>query len=118
MDKLTKNFTVNEMKCPCCGECNMDDSFMTSLQDVRSKCGFGFRVNSAYRCKKYNTEVSKNTRGQHVTGRAVDISMKDRYKRFVLLKASIAHGYFKDIAIAKTFIHLGRGNVKNGVGVY
>jgi hypothetical protein len=82
MAKITKNFTTNEMQCPCCDKCDMDEGFMISLQDVRSRCGFGFRVNSAYRCEEYNNKVSKNTRGQHVTGQAVDISMKDRYKRF------------------------------------
>ena len=44
--------------------------------------------------------------------------MKDRYRRFKLLKEAIGCEYFKDIAIAKTFIHLGKGNVKNGVGIY
>ena len=118
MAKLTKNFTTNEMKCPCCGKCEMDDNFMEALQDIRSKCQFGFKINSAYRCGIYNNKVSKNTRGQHATGHAVDVSMKDRYKRFKLIKKAIECGYFKDIAISKTFIHLGRGNVKNGVGVY
>lgn len=115
---LTKNFTEKEMQCPCCGACNMDDGFMKALQDIRTACGFGFKPNSAYRCKKENTRVSKNTRGQHITGEAVDISMKDRYKRFKLLKEAIECGYFKDIAVSRTFIHLGRGNVHNGIGVY
>ena len=96
----------------------MDDGFMDALQDIRTKCGFGFKVNSAYRCDEYNEKVSKNTRGQHVTGYAVDISMKNRYKRFKLLKEAIECGYFKDIAVAGTFIHLGKGNIKNGIGVY
>ena len=107
MAKITKNFTTNEMQCPCCGKCEMDKEFMENLQKVREVCGFGFRINSAYRCAKYNAKVSKNTRGQHSTGEAADISMK-----------AIKCGYFKDIAISKTFIHLGTGNVKNGVGVY
>ena len=118
MAKITKNFSVKEMQCPCCSACNMDYEFMENLQEIRTICGFGFRVNSAYRCSEYNNKISKNTRGQHVTGYAVDISMKDRYKRFKLIREATASGYFKDIAIAKTFIHLGKGNVKNGIGVY
>ena len=27
MAKITKNFTTDEMKCPCCGECEMDGKF-------------------------------------------------------------------------------------------
>ena len=118
MAKITKNFSVSEMQCPCCDACDMDDEFMRNLQEIRTICGFGFRVNSAYRCEMYNNKVSSNSRGQHANGQAVDISMKDRYKRYALLKEAIASGYFKDIAIAKTFIHLGRGNTKNGVGIY
>ena len=47
MAKITKNFTTDEMKCPCCGECKMDQQFMANLQRVREQCGFGFRINSA-----------------------------------------------------------------------
>ena len=118
MSKITKNFSVKEMQCPCCGECNMDFQFMEELQRIREICDFGFRVNSAYRCEIYNNKVSSNSRGQHANGQAVDISMKDRYRRFKLLKEAIGCEYFKDIAIAKTFIHLGIGNNKNGAGVY
>ena len=118
MEKITKNFTKKELQCPCCGECKMDESYMKALQKLREICGFGFKVNSAYRCSKYNATVSKNTRGQHSTGQAVDISMKDRYKRFKLLKNALELGFFKDVAISKTFIHIGKGNIDNGVGVY
>ena len=118
MSNITKNFTTDEMKCPCCDACEMDMEFMNNLQEVREKCGFGFRVNSAYRCDKYNAKVSKNTRGQHSTGEAVDIKTTDRYRRRNILREAMMCGYFKDIAIAKTFIHLGKGNVKHGIGVY
>ena len=118
MSNITKNFTINEMKCPCCKECDMEQEFMENLQSLRELCAFGFKINSAYRCQKHNSSVSKNTRGQHAQGLAVDISMKDRYKRFALIKEAIICGYFKDIAISKTFIHFGRCNIKNGVGVY
>ena len=118
MSNITKNFTTKEMKCPCCDECDMDMEFMENLQEVREKCGFGFRINSAYRCDKYNAKVSKNTRGQHSTGEAVDIKTTDRYRRRNILREAMMCGYFKDIAIAKTFIHLGKGNVKHGIGVY
>ena len=62
MAKITKNFSVSEMQCPCCGKCDMDDDFMKALQDIRTRCGFGFKVNSAYRCKIYNNRVYSNSR--------------------------------------------------------
>ena len=118
MAKITKNFTTDEMKCPCCDACEMDKDFMDALQNVRTICGFGFRVNSAYRCEEYNNKVSNNTRGQHAKGQAVDISITNRYKSHAILKEAILNTYFKDIAIAKTFIHLGEGNTNHGIGVY
>ena len=97
MAKITKNFTTDEMNCPCCGKCKMDEIFMGALQVIRDLCGFGFKVNSAYRCSEYNGKVSKNTIGQHSTGQAVDVSMKDRYKRYALIREAMECGYFKDI---------------------
>ena len=44
--------------------------------------------------------------------------MTNRYKRHALIKEAILNSYFKDIAIAGTFIHLGEGNINHGVGVY
>ena len=46
MAKITKNFSVKEMQCPCCGECDMDFQFMEELQRIREICDFGFRVKS------------------------------------------------------------------------
>ena len=118
MPRITENFTTNEMKCPCCGECNMDSSYMADLQEMRTICGFGFRVNSGYRCKSHNAKVSKNSKNDHTRGRAADIHMTDRYKRFILLQHLLSSSHFCDIAIAKTFIHIGKGKSKSGIGVY
>ena len=115
---LTPNFAEKEMECPCCGFCDMDSDYMDNLQALRSVCNFGFKVNSAYRCKDYNTKVSSNSKGQHTTGEASDIHVTDRYKRFTMLKIATGMGYFKDIAIGDNFIHFGKGNVKNGIGIY
>jgi len=118
MAKITKNFTEKELECPCCGKVKMDNYYMAKLQEIRTACAFGFKVNSGYRCKAHNAEVSKNSRNDHTRGRAVDIHMTDRYKRSTLLKHLLGSGYFCDIAIAKTFIHIGRGKSKSGIGVY
>jgi len=96
----------------------MDDTFMEKLQLLRDKCSFGFKINSGYRCEEYNAKVSSNSRNQHTHGLAVDISLKDRYKRYTFLYYALDMGFFKDIAIAKTFIHLAKGNKQNGIGIY
>ena len=115
---LTKNFTSEEVACPCCGEASMDTEFMAKLQILRTHCGFPFVVTSGYRCKAHNDEVSPNSQGDHTRGLAVDIKIKDRYKRATILQKALNIGYWKDIAIAKDFIHLGKGRTKQGIGVY
>jgi len=118
MAHITKNFTEKELQCPCCGKIEMDYAYMVDLQELRTLCNFGFKVNSGYRCESHNAKVSKNSQNDHVKGMAVDIHMTNRYKRAKLLKNLLNSGDFKDIAIAKTFIHIGRGKAAQGVGVY
>ena len=115
---LTENFTDRELKCPCCGVCKMDEHFMMELQGLRDVCNFSFFVTSGYRCEKHNAEVSKRSVNDHVKGCAVDVKCAHRHQRAKILKEALDGGYFKDIAIAKTFIHLGRGRTHQGVGVY
>ena len=118
MAKLTKNFAEEEFFCSCCKKQEMDDEFMRQLQDVRSSCGFGFKINSGWRCDEHNAKVSKNSMGDHTRGLACDVHVNDRYKRASLLRFALNSDYFKDVAISKTFIHLGRGRNKQGIGIY
>jgi len=48
----------------------------------------------------------------------VDIHCNDRNKRARFLMHLLVNSYFKDIAIAKTFIHIGKGRSHQGLGVY
>ena len=118
MKKLSKNFNDVEFLCPCCDKQEMDEYFIKELQKVRTSCDFGFKINSGWRCEKENTRVSKKSMGDHVRGLAVDVHINNRYKRALLLQYAINSRYFKDIAIGTTFIHLGKGRSKQGVGVY
>ena len=118
LPKLTKNFSESEFSCPCCGNSEIDSEFVFKLQELRTSCNFSFKVNSGWRCEEYNTKISKKSMGDHTRGLAVDIHLNDRYKRATFLQYALSMGYFKDIAISKTFIHLGRGKSKQGVGVY
>jgi len=116
--KLTNNFTTDELKCPCCGNCEMGHTFMDNLQELREWCSFPFKINSGWRCVEHNKKVSSNSRGQHTTGQACDVAVDNRYRRAKLLHGALKMGTFKDIAVAKTFIHLGYGNQNQGIGIY
>ena len=116
--RLTENFIDNEFYCPCCRKQEMTEEFLLQLQILRTKCNFPFKINSGWRCETHNAKVSSSSRNQHTAGCAVDVSVKDRYKRETFIKYVLESGYFKDIAVDKTFIHLGKGNKNQGMGVY
>ena len=106
---LTKNFTVKEMACSCCGESKMDVRFMDMLQALRSVLDRPLVVASAYRCPEYNNKVSSTgTDGPHTTGKAVDIGIS-RADAVDLLEKALMIG-FTGIGIQQKgtgrFIHL------------
>ena len=73
---ITPNFSSDEVQCRCgCGENEMDEEFMRMLQQLREEAGFAFRLSSARRCLKHNSNVSshKTKAGIHTFGKAVDI---------------------------------------------
>lgn len=69
------NFTVNELTCKCgCGQAEMDATFMSKLQLIRSQLGKPMTVSSGYRCPSHNARVSSTGHnGPHTTGHAADI---------------------------------------------
>ncbi len=74
------NFTPREMTCKCgCGTMEMDATFMSKLQLIRSQLGKPMPITSAYRCPKHNANVSSTgTSGPHTTGHAADIRIYGR----------------------------------------
>jgi hypothetical protein len=68
------NFAEPEFACHCgCGAADMDPDFMDKLQAARTMAGFGFRVNSGFRCIQYDNQ--KGGKGVHPTGHAADIGV-------------------------------------------
>ena len=105
--------------CKCgCEACEMDDEFMDELQYIRELLQFPFIISSGYRCYEHNQKVSRRSMGDHTIGKAVDILIKDRYKRRALLKVIFNRNVFKDIAVDRIFIHVGMGKKDYGMGVY
>ena len=65
---ITKNFSVNEMKCHCgCGEDSMDMDFMDILQNIREDMNRPLKISSGVRCAEHNSVVSSTgITGPHV----------------------------------------------------
>ena len=104
------NFMPEEMACSCCGEEEMDYSFLKKLQDLRSDFGAPMVITSAYRCDKHPSEIGKKSPGAHNQGKAVDILI-NRAEAYRLLSLALQHG-FTGIGVAQKgynnsrFIHL------------
>ena len=70
------NFSMSEFTCKCgCKADNMDQDFMTSLQQLRTLYDKSMRISSGYRCAEHTAEKRKRTPGAHNTGKAADISV-------------------------------------------
>ena len=64
---LTKNFSVAELQCSCCGLSDMDPDFMKILQNIRDEMKRPLKISSGVRCAKRNAEVSSTgSNGPHV----------------------------------------------------
>jgi len=104
MIKLTPHFTIDEMKCPCCGDDKIDKSSVNRLERARMYAGIPFHVNSAKRCEKHNLEAGGKKNSAHLTGNAFDIAVANSHQRYLMLNAMMKAGFHR-IGIGKTFIH-------------
>lgn len=105
--KLSKYFSKEELKCPCCGTCLMDADFLNYLDLLRKACGMPLRINSGFRCEKHNAELKDSKQNSlHLVGKAADIHCPP-VMRWQIINAAIKIG-FTGIGIGANFIHLDR----------
>lgn len=102
-------FTDAEFACKHCGQNQMDQAFLTMVDELRHRCGFPLPITSGYRCPTHNAAVSSTgPNGPHTTGRAVDIGVS-RHRAHDVLRHALAMG-FTGIGVqqkgASRFIHL------------
>ena len=103
--QLTRNFTNDEFKCPCCGKEEMDRGFIARLQTAREIADTSFRINSGWRCQNHNDEVGGAKGSSHLTGHAADVQVTTSQKRFAVVDALREAG-FERIGVARTFVHV------------
>lgn len=107
---LTKNFSYEELQCPCCGEMQIEMTFLDTLQEIRDAVGRPFVLSSGYRCKEHNFKIGGASTSRHLYGCAVDIltagwSSDDlHYLMFELTSVQNEH-YDTGIGIYKRHIH-------------
>lgn len=105
--QLTKDFSIDEMKCRC-GKCDggqMSMEFMLKLQAVRDAYGKAMPVSSGFRCPERNTSEGGSQNSMHMKGRAVDIACDNGTDKIHLLLFAVSAG-MNGFGIAKNFIHM------------
>ena len=106
---LYPNFSKEEFDCQQTGENEMQHSFMSKLQALRTAYGKSMLITSGFRSYNHSIEKKKPKKnGAHPTGLAADIGVarEDAYK---ILKLALELG-FTGIGISQKggsrFIHL------------
>lgn len=99
------HFKKEEFDCKHTGENKMKDSFLLRIDELRSRCGFPFVINSGYRSESHPIESKKEIPGTHTKGIAADVKIGDSVRRYTIVKEATAMG-FKGIGIDKGFVHI------------
>lgn len=99
MAKNTKNFKTSEFTCHCgCGTNKIDQRVINMAQTIRDALGVPIHVNSGYRCKKHNSQVSKVKNSYHTQGLAADLACSlGAVKMFETVKKLKAEGKLPDL---------------------
>lgn len=107
---ITKNFTYDELMCPCCGEMSIDATAIGMLQKAREMSSVKFKINSACRCNEHNKAVGGKQDSSHIiaSGKdsyAFDIEALNSRTKFIIICSLLKAG-FNRIGIDKEFIHV------------
>lgn len=107
----SKYFKEEEFKkcTPSCSLQDMDQEFMTKLDQLREEAGIPLVLNCAYRSPAWEKSKGRSGSGDHPQRKGVDIRCNDSSNRYKILKAAFKLG-FRRIGVAKTYIHIGTGS--------
>lgn len=73
---------------------NMDKTFLLFLDELRSRCGFPFKITSGYRTKSHHEKLGKLgyktiKNSAHLEGIAADVAITDSYKRALFVAFAV-----------------------------
>ena len=107
-----KHFKRSEFDCPCCGQNEMDNTFLDFLDKARVKAGVAFVVNSGFRCADHNKAVGGKPTSSHLVGMAADIEAKGAKNLWKIAAALMVVGFTR-LGIGDGFIHVDMDPDKN-----
>lgn len=105
-------FKYKDFDCSETGTNEMSNEFITSLNELRRRCGFPFIITSGYRSPDHSIEKKKEKPGQHSLGVAADIKVNNGVQKYKIVAEAI-NMKFTGIGIAKDFIHVDRRVLEN-----
>lgn len=89
---IIEHFTPDEFLCSCCGKEEMKESFIITLDRIRTQYGRPITITSGYRCSKHNQAISSTgAYGPHTTGYAADVAVHGAEAMF-LINIAIRNG--------------------------
>ena len=104
-EMATKDFSIKELSCPCCGAYAMQKPFLDKLQELRDLYSRPMIITSGYRCERHNAAVKGEKDSQHLYGNAVDIHCIDSAERFLLVRLAYQVG-FRGFGTDAAFLHI------------
>ena len=121
MTNLTKNFTLNEFKCPVGGEPKGEllanvQKLAKNLQVIRDSVGKPITIISGYRSPEYNQKIDGAKQSQHMFARAADIKIPGitPVQVYEAVLKLIKEGKMEDggLGLYETFVHYDVRGVK------
>lgn len=98
-------FDISEFDCKHTGRNEMDENFLSAIDELRHRCGFPFTITSGFRDATHPAEARKEKPGTHQAGIAADIAVSNGIQRRQIVNKAVEMG-FGGIGVAKTFIHV------------
>ena len=89
---------------PSCSFLQMDPFFMRCIEEVRTRSGVPFHINSAYRTVDYEKSKGRSGNSFHCVGQAMDVRCTSSVDRYKILEAVMFYGQLS-VMIYPTFIH-------------
>ena len=90
---------------PSCSLQDMDQDFMSRLDEARELAGIPFVITSAYRCSAWDKAFGRSGTGAHTLGKAMDIRCNSSANRYKIVQALLAVGFTR-VGIDNGFIHV------------
>jgi uncharacterized protein YcbK (DUF882 family) len=114
LPKIVRDFTEEELCCPCCKRCDISPVLLTKLQTLRDEMWHSLPINSGFRCESHNKKIGGSPTSKHLIGKAIDISTAglNGSQKHRIMKIAGTLG-FRGIGVYPTFFHLDIREVQN-----